>query len=62
MKNESPTLDVLHTFMAENNYKFCEPKDFSVFYNLDLSKMSIQRKFHWIYLPKLKSTIKNLIS
>jgi hypothetical protein len=62
MKNESPTLDVLHTFMTENNYKFCEPKDFSVFYNLDLSKMSIQRKFHWIYLPKLKSVIKNLIS
>ena len=62
MKNKSPTMVLLREFMNENNYRFCEPKDFSVFYNIDLSKMGVRRRLHHIYIPKLRRTIKSLIS
>lgn len=53
-----PTMQSLKAYMIQNNYRFCEPKDFSVYYNINSSKINFKRKVHCIYLPKLKRSIK----
>ena len=58
IENIRPTIQSLKAYMTQNNYIFCEPKDFSVYYNINSSKINFKRKVHCVYLPKLKRLIK----
>lgn len=56
-----PGLKLLEEYLLRNKYNFCEPSDYSVYFNHNTVSYSFLRQMHCVYLPKIRLILSNLL-